>query len=47
MNFVHPLKAAHMLAALCAATAEFAGALTVNVVDATGKPLLEPTVGEP
>ena len=41
MNFVHSLKAALMLAALCAATAAHAGALTVNAVDAAGKPLLD------
>ena len=41
MNFVHSPKAALTLAALCATTAAHAGALTVNVVDATGKPLLD------
>ena len=46
------LRAALAIAALCASSAAFAGALTINVVDATGKPLLdavallEPTSGK-
>jgi plastocyanin len=41
MNFFQRIPAAVSLAALCAASAAHAGALTVNVVDAAGKPLLD------
>jgi plastocyanin len=41
MNSVHTFQAALVLAALCAATAVHAGALTIDVVDAAGKPLVD------
>ena len=41
MLTVHPFQAAFTLAALCAATAAHSAALTVDVVDSAGKPLLD------